>query len=139
MEEPIYEDTVTRTHINPSSLSYIMAQIRETHSLDAGWVVGEPVIPGKNADGTIDLYVSLKQYSAEKIMEKPMCEDILTRTYVDPSSLSYIMNQIREVHSLDAGWAVGEPVIFGKNADGTIDFYVPVKQYSAEKISERSL
>ncbi len=72
MEEPIYEDTVTRTHINPSSLSYIMAQIRETHSLDAGWVVGEPVIFGKNADGTIDFYVPVKQYSAEKISERSL-------------------------------------------------------------------
>lgn len=71
-------------------------------------------------------------------MQDNVYRENFRKTNVEPSSLLYVMDQIRQVHSADAGWEVGEPVIESKNPDGTINFYVPLTKYPVEKTNGRS-
>ena len=58
---------------------------------------------------------------------------------VDPRYLNYVLDQIKEVHTEDAGWVVGDPKDIINNPDGTITFTVPLDKYPVEKSQERSL
>lgn len=61
----VYNEDFVKT-INPDAFGYVMSQIREVHTQEEGWVVGEPKVISKNPDGTITISVPLTKYPVEK-------------------------------------------------------------------------
>lgn len=63
MENRIYEEDFVKSHVlkDAESISYVLNEIKEVHSKEAGWTISDPeIIP--NPDGkTVTLKVHLKK------------------------------------------------------------------------------
>jgi hypothetical protein len=62
--EIVYQEDFKKTYVekNVNTINYVMQQIREVHSADAGWEVSEPIIT-PNPDGTtVTLVCHLTKY-----------------------------------------------------------------------------
>ncbi len=65
MGEIQYQEEFVKSNVSNDahSINYVLDQIKEVHSSDNGWVVGEPVIV-PNSDGmTVTIKVQLTKYN----------------------------------------------------------------------------
>ena len=68
-------------------------------------------------------------------MEKPIYSEefVNSRVSKDAHSISYVLEQIKEVHSPEFGWIVSEPTIT-PNPDGkTVTLKVKLEKYEIRK------
>lgn len=68
-------------------------------------------------------------------MKKPIYSEefINSRISKDAHSISYVLEQIKEVHSSEFGWTVSEPTII-PNPDGkTVTLKVKLEKYEVNK------
>lgn len=64
-EKGIYYELFEKTIEPGVDIEYVISQIKEVHSKDAGWVVGNPIsIP--NSNGSINLQIPLTKYDLKQ-------------------------------------------------------------------------
>lgn len=66
MNEPYEEIFVKERVLNDAhSINYVLDQIKEVHSENLGWVVGEPIITPNGDSKTVTLKVKLTKYDKD--------------------------------------------------------------------------
>ena len=69
MRELVYSEEFVDSRVlnNPESIRFILSRIREIHSADYGWEVGDPTIT-PNSDGkTVTIKVRLEKYKTNNM------------------------------------------------------------------------
>ena len=66
-------------------------------------------------------------------------EFVKERVLNDAHSINYVLDQIKEVHSEEYGWVVGEPAIIPNQDGKTVTIKVELTKYNKSQSKGRSL
>lgn len=66
--EKVYEEDFVKSHVmnDVHSIQYVLDQIKECHSSENGWVVGEPEITVNPNGQTVTIKVHLTKYNIQE-------------------------------------------------------------------------